>query len=240
MSGAITAAATIGAAALGAGASMSSASKSSNAARRASEAQQRLQQADANFRQQQYQRYLGLYGATEEKLAVESRSDQPLDYAQNAAAIKQNYSDALRNINTSSGLRGIAGSGLDRGAMRGAAFGQASGLTGAYAQGLQNRRNLGLTLTNKNMIPNAAGNVMGGYQNMAGFYGQQAGMYNQAAAQGWQNAGQGLGDLGYALQNMNWPQKAKAKTYWQPDQLNPIQPRDTSQSPDSAPQIPPL
>jgi len=205
MSGAMTATGTVIAGGIGAIGGLIGAGKNSRAAGRALDSQERMHQADLAFRQQQYNRYLGLYGPTEEKLAGEARSSQPLDYEQNYAAIKQNYGDALRGINSSMGMRGIAGSGLDVGAMRGAALGQASGLSQAYAQGLTTRRNLGLTLTGRNQIGQSARDLMGGYQNMAGLYGGQANMYNQAAAQGWQGFGQGLGNLGYSLQNQNKP-----------------------------------
>ena len=203
MSGVMTAAGIT--ASVGAGASLYGASKSSKAAGSAMDQQKQLAEADMAFRQQQYNRYLGLYGPIEQNLVNKAQSSQPLDYDRMAAQIKQNTAGALRNETNMMGMRGIAGSGLDIGAMRGAALGQASELTGAYSQGLINRRNLGLTLTGKGQIQNAAQGVMGGYQGLGNMYGNWGNMYNQAAAQGWQNFGQNLGNWG-SQYGMNQPQ----------------------------------
>lgn len=180
---------------VGAAASAYGASQSSRAAGRAADQQKEMAMADLAFRQQQYDRYLGLFGPIEEQLAAEAKSTQPLDYDQNAAAIRQNYAQSLRDITGSMGMRGIAGGGTDIGAQRGAAFRQAGDLSGAWAQGLVNRRNLGMQLTGRGQIGQAAQGVSGGMANLGNFYGQQAGLYNQAAAQGWQNFGQGLQGL---------------------------------------------
>ena len=158
-------------------------------------AQEAAQAEDLAFRKEQYQRYLGLMGPIEEKLAAEAKSTQPLDYERNAAQVKSNYAAAQRGITSQMGLRGMAGSGLDEAAIRGAAYGQASDLSNAWAQGLVNRRNLGLTLTGRGQIGQAAQGVQGGLQGMANMYGNQANQYNAAAQQGWANFGQGLQDL---------------------------------------------
>lgn len=221
------AAVTAGIAAAGALASAYGAQQAGKNASRAMSAQQSAQQADLDFRREQYNRYMGLYGPTEAKLAQEAQSSQPLDYEQNYAATKQNYSDALRNIGTSMGMRGIAGSGLDVGAQRGAALGQAGALSQTYAQGLINRRNLGLGLTGRGQIQQGAQNLMGGYQNMSGLYGGQANLYNQAAQQGWQGFNQGLGNLGYSLGQFGTTQQptVAAQTYYQPQTMQPLPPR---------------
>ena len=200
------AAVTAGIAAASALASAYGAQQSAKAQGRAMSSQEQQAQQDLAFRQGMYNRYLGLYGPVEQQLATEAQSTQPLDYEQNQAQIKEQYANALRNIGTNMGMRGIAGSGLDIGAMRGAALGQAGALSGAYAQGLTNRRNLGMALTGRGQIQQAGGAYMGGMQNLANLYGQQAGMYGQASAQGWQNFGTNLGNLGYALQSQNQPQ----------------------------------
>ncbi len=200
MSGVITAAG------IGTAGSLYGANKASKAQSSAMGQQQQMAQQDLAFRQGMYNRYLGLYGPIEQQLASEAQSTQPLDYEQNQAQIKEQYANALRNIGTNMGMRGIAGSGLDVGAMRGAALGQAGALSGAYAQGLVNRRNLGLGLTGRNQIMQAGSQVPGGFQGLSNMYGNWAGMYGQAAQQGWQNAGMGLGNLAYGLQNVNQPQ----------------------------------
>lgn len=202
-----TGTAMMAAGALGAAGSMLGANKSASAASSAQASQERMAGADLAFRQQQYNRYLGLMGPIEEQLSREAQSSQPLDYDKNKAQISQNYGQAQRNIGSAMGMRGMAGSGLDMGAMRGAAFGQANEMGNAYATGLQNRRNLGLSLTGRGQIQNAATGVMGGMQNMSNLYGQQAGMYNQAAAQGWQNFGQGLQGMANQYGQNQWNQQ---------------------------------
>jgi hypothetical protein len=67
--------------------------------------------------------------------------------------------------------------------------------------------NLGLSLTGRGQIGQAAGGVAQGMQGMANLYGGQANLYNQAAAQGWAGFGNainsGLGMYG----NMQMQQK---------------------------------
>ncbi len=213
MAGAISAGAAImGAGALGAGASLAGAGKNAKAASSAQASQERMAGADLAFRQAQYNRYLGLMGPIEQQLSTEAQSSQPLDYDKNKAAIAQNYGNTQRQITNAMGMRGMAGSGMDVGAMRGAAMGQAGEMSNAYSTGLMNRRNLGLSLTGRGQIQNAASGVMGGMQNMANLYGQQAGMYNQAAGQGYAGFGQGLQSMAnaYGRYQYNQPQGAPA------------------------------
>lgn len=229
MSGVMTAAG------IGAAGSLYGAGKSSKAQSSAMNQQAQMQQAQLDFQKQMYNRYLGLYGPTEQKLADEANSSQPLDYEKNYAAIKGSYGDALRNISSSMAMRGIAGSGLDVGAMRGAALGQAGALSGAYAQGLINRRGLGLSLTGRNQIMQAGSGVGGAYQGLSNMYGNWANMYGNAAQQGWQGFGKGLGNLEYYLSHMDHPQKDGpeppnppppspyvVQTYYTPDNIQPL------------------
>jgi len=196
---------TAGAALVGTAGSLYGADKASKAQSSAMGQQQQMAQQDLAFRQGMYNRYLGMYGPIEQQLAAQAQSSQPLNYEQNQAQIKQQYANSLRNIGTNMGMRGIAGSGLDVGAMRGAALGQAGALSGAYAQGLVNRQNLGMGLTGRNQIMQAGSQVPGGFQGLSNMYGNWAGQYGQAAQQGWQGFGQGLGNMAYALQGMNQP-----------------------------------
>ena len=191
--------AAITAAAIGTVASGYTASQSAKAAGKASSAQETAAAEDLAFRREQYNRYLGLMGPIEEKLAAEAKSAEPLDYERNAAQVKQNYANAQRGITSAMGLRGMAGSGLDEAAIRGAAYGQAGDLSNAWAQGLTNRRNLGLTLTGRGQIERAAQGVGQGLQGMANLYGNQANQYNQAAQAGWANFGKGLSGLAGAF-----------------------------------------
>lgn len=195
---------------VGIASSLYGASKNAKAQSKAMGQQERMAQQDLDFRRGMYNRYLGLYGPVEEQLAKEAQSSQPLDYEQNQAQIKQQYANALRNIGTNMGMRGIAGSGLDIGAMRGAALGQAGELSGAYAQGLMNRRNLGLGLTSRNQIMQSGMNTGAGFQNMSNMYGNRSDQYGRASAAGWNNLGTSLGELGAGLAAMNKPKKDTA------------------------------
>jgi len=204
-----------GSAVVGAGASLMSADKNSSAQENATAQQVAMQRQQLDFQKQQYNRYLGLFGGTEQNLANQANSSQPLFYDQNAAAIKSNYGNTLRNVNQSMGMRGMAGSGIDAGALRGAASGQAGALSSAYNQGMQNRMNLGLSLTGRGQIQNAAAGVGNSMQGMANVYGQQAGMYGNAAmmaGQGVANSmnqfSQGMGQYNMMnyLRGMNTPQ----------------------------------
>lgn len=192
----------MGAAAVGTAGSLYGANKNSKAQSSAMAQQQQMAQQDLAFRQGMYNRYLGLYGPIEQQLSAQAQSSQPLNYEQNQAQIKQQYGNALRNISTNMGMRGIAGSGLDVGAMRGAALGQAGDLSNAYAQGLINRQNLGMGLTGRNQIMQAGSQVPGGFQGLSNMYGNWSNMYGQAAQQGWQGVGQGLGNMGYLFSHL--------------------------------------
>lgn len=185
----------VGAAVIGAGASIYGADKNSKAGSSAQKSQEKMSAADLAFRQQQYDRYMGLFGPVENQLAAEARSSEPLGYDRMKAQIETQAGEAGRNMSASMAQRGIAGSGLDVGGMRGLAMNKMNALSGAYSQGLENKRNLGLTLTGRGQIGAAAQGLSGGMQNMAALYGNQADLYNRAAQQGWQNAGQSLQGL---------------------------------------------
>ena len=208
MAGPISAGVVLGSAGLSAGASLLGASKNAKAASSAADKQLQAQQQQLQFQRDQYNRYLGLMGPIEEQLAHMAQSSQPLDYDQMKAQIQQNYSNAVRNSASQMGMRGMAGSGTDLGMSRGLAFNQAGALSGAYAQGLQNRRNLGLSLTGRGQIGQAAQGVAGGLQGMANLYGGQANLFNQAAAQGWNNFGNainsGIGQWGNMMMQQKW------------------------------------
>lgn len=186
------------AAAIGAGVSLYSANKNAKAGKDAAAAQERMTAADLAFRREQYDRYLGLYGDTEAKLAAQAESDRPLDYDQMQAQIETNAGNAERDLATNMAHRGFAGSGQDLAGMRGLAMGKASAKTAAWSQGLTNRRNLGLALTGRDQIGRAASGVSGGMQGMANLYGNQANLYNGAAGAGWNAFGQNLGNLAKA------------------------------------------
>ena len=189
----------------GAGVVMSgiNANNANKQAGKALSAQQQMEQQKLDFQREQYQRYLSLFGPTEERLAREANSEQPLDYDKNKAAITTNTDQSLRNISRQMSMRGMAGSGTDVGANRGALMGQGAALSGAYAEGLDKRRNLGLSLTGRGQIGGSANGVASGMQGMSNLFGSQAGMWGGAAQQGWGNFSTGLGELGNMLSKTN-------------------------------------
>jgi hypothetical protein len=126
-----------------------------------------------------------------ERLGAEAMSSEPLDYAQISGRIRENYANALRRINETSGI-GAARS-------QSARLKMATELAGAYGQGLANRRNLGLTLMSKDQTATYANQLGRSYENMAEVARQEQAAYEQSAAQNWQAAASGLGQLAYGV-----------------------------------------
>lgn len=129
-----------------------------------------------------------------ERLGAEAMSSEPLDYAQISGRIRENYANALRRINETSGI-GAARS-------QSARLKMATELAGAYGQGLTNRRNLGLTLMSKDQTATYANQLGRSYENMAEVARQEQAAYEQSAAQNWQAAASGLGQLAYGVSGM--------------------------------------
>lgn len=129
-----------------------------------------------------------------ERLGAEAMSSEPLDYAQTSQRIRENYASALRRINETSGL----------GAARaqGARLKMAGELAGAYQQGLANRRNLGLTLMNKDQTATYAGALGRSYDNMSDIAYSEQLANERAAKENWQSAVSGLGQLVYGVGGM--------------------------------------
>ena len=74
------------------------------------------------------------------KMIPEAMSDQPLDYAQSATQIRENYINSLRNLSQDTN------SGLGASTYRSAALGMGRDLGRAYIEGLSKRRGLRLQL----------------------------------------------------------------------------------------------
>lgn len=129
-----------------------------------------------------------------ERLGAEAMSSEPLDYAQISGRIRENYANALRRINETSGI-GAARS-------QSARLKMATELAGAYGQGLTNRRNLGLTLMSQDQTATYANQLGRSYENMAEAARQEQAAYEQSAAQNWQAAASGLGQLAYGVSGM--------------------------------------
>ena len=145
-----------------------------------------------------------------ERLGAEAMSSQPLDYAQISARIRQNYANALRQLNETSGI------GASRN--QGARLKMAGELAGAYQQGLTNRRNLALAVSERDQTNQLAMNVSPGYQNLQRLKENEAGIQGQQAAANWGAAASGLGQLIYGVSQMNsQPQPPTNTPYLMPN-----------------------
>lgn len=188
------------AAAAGAGVLISaySAVSASNAQKRAMDLQKSSLMADQAFRQQQLDEYKKNFGPLEEKLLQQASSEQPLNLGPTWARIQSNFDQAGRNSEASLARKGMLGSGLDTHSNLESA--RAFTLSDAFSKGIQGRdalRREAISLGRN--LPQQAGFLSQGNQQMAGLYGQQAGLYGGLAAGAGQGLSSSLGALGYAL-----------------------------------------
>jgi hypothetical protein len=179
------------------------------AQQRASQLQQSSIQADQAFRKQQLDAYNKNYGPMEQQMIQKANSESPLNLGPNWSRIQSNFDTAGRNNETSLARKGMLGSGAD---VNNTLEGQrAYSLSDAFSKGLQNRDALRTQLmqAGKNM-PQQAGFVAQGNQNMSNFWGNQANLYAGAAGGAAQGMGSSIAGLGYALGN--YPGAAPAPT----------------------------
>lgn len=215
-----------------------SASTAASAQRRAQDLQQSAIQSDQAFRQRQYDDYKRMYGPLEQELLQKANSEQPLNLGPNWSRIQANFDQAGRNNEASLARKGMLGSGIDT--HNNLESARAFTLSDAFSKGIQSRDALRLQLLNagKNM-PQQAGFVAQGNQNMANFYGNQANQYASAAGAAGQGIASGLGALGYALGNTAPAPTVNASIVAPTDTLSPIPtPRDLSGLADLVPGIP--
>jgi hypothetical protein len=167
----------------------------SKARKKAQQQANKIAREDLAFRKQVYGEEQRLYGPLKQRLVGEAMSSEPLDYAQISGRIRENYANALRRINETSGI-GAARS-------QGARLKMATELAGAYGQGLTNRRNLGLAVSGRDQTIPLAMNVSGGYDNLRKMSENEAAIHGQQAAANWGAAASGLGQLIYGASQMN-------------------------------------
>ena len=183
----------------------------SKARKKATAEANRLAREDLAFRKAVYSREEQLYRPLKERLVGEAMSSQPLDYAETSGRIRENYASALRRINEASGI-GAARS-------QSARLKMAGELAGAYQQGLTNRRNLGLAVSERDQTNQLAMNVSPGYQNLQRLKENEAGLMGQQSAANWQSAASGLGQLMYGVSQMkrnNTPPPPSSNPYLMP------------------------
>lgn len=179
----------------------------SKARKQATKQANKIAREDLAFRKQVYGEEQRLYGPLKQRLVGEAMSSEPLDYAQISGRIRENYANALRRINETSGI-GAARS-------QGARLKMATELAGAYGQGLTNRRNLGLAVSGRDQTIPLAMNVSGGYQNIQRMAENEAAIQGQQAAANWGAAASGLGQLIYGASGlMNKPDDGLASNPW--------------------------
>ena len=126
------------------------------------------------------------------KMIPEAMSDQPLDYAQAATQIRENYAKAIRNLSRDTN------SGLGASTYRSAELGMGRDLAQAYLEGLQKRRGLRMQLGSMAQ-PLQAG------RELSGAYGQREALESEKIARAEQEAqdlsnslsqaGQGMGGM---------------------------------------------
>ena len=167
----------------------------SKAQKKATAEANRLAREDLAFRKAVYANEERLYRPLKERLVGEAMSSQPLDYAETSGRIRENYASALRRINETSGI-GAARS-------QSARLKMAGELAGAYQQGLTNRRNLALAVSERDQTNQLAMNVSPGYQNLQRLHENEAGLMGQQASANWGAAASGLGQLMYGISQMN-------------------------------------
>lgn len=167
----------------------------SKAQKKATAEANKIAKEDLAFRKAVYSQEEQLYRPLKERLVGEAMSSQPLDYAETSGRIRENYASALRRSNEASGI-GAARS-------QSARLKMAGELAGAYQQGLTNRRNLGLAVSERDQTNQLAMNVSPGYQNLQRLKENEAGLMGQQAASNWQSAASGLGQLMYGVSQMN-------------------------------------
>lgn len=167
----------------------------SKARKKAQQEANKIAREDLAFRKAVYANEERLYGPLKQRLVGEAMSSQPLDYAETSGRIRENYANALRRINETSGI-GAARS-------QSARLKMAGELAGAYQQGLTNRRNLGLAVSARDQTNQLAMNVSGGYQNIQRMAENEAELQGKQAAANWGAAASGLGQLIYGASQMN-------------------------------------
>jgi len=91
------------------------------------------------------------------KMIPEAMSDQPLDYAQAATQIRENYAKAIRNLSRDTN------SGLGASTYRSAALGMGRDLAQSYLEGLQKRRGLRMQLGSMAQPLQASRELSGAY-----------------------------------------------------------------------------
>ena len=126
------------------------------------------------------------------KMIPEAMSDQPLDYAQAATQIRENYAKAIRNLSRDTN------SGLGASTYRSAALGMGRDLAQSYLEGLQKRRGLRMQLGSMAQPLQAS-------RELSGAYGQREALESEKIARAEQEAqdlsnslfqaGRGMGEV---------------------------------------------
>lgn len=175
--------------------SMVSGSKAAGAARDAAQLQSNAAAAQLGFNKEKYNRYLGIYGPLEEQQAQAAMAPGPLDYGLIRQNIDMQYQNAGKGLTTQANRSGTAGMGLDDSRQLNLDISHGNALSTAYGQGLQQKRNFGLSVMNHNQLPNAGNAYSSALGSLTSMYGNWRNDANSAAAGAWGGAANALGGL---------------------------------------------
>lgn len=195
MSGATTAVAIGGAAAVGAAASSSAASKASKSADKATQASSEATAAQLAFSKEQYEDWKSVFGDVQDNLASYYKNLTPATIeAVGIQNINQQYSQANKQITQTLAQRGISGSGLEAQAMVDLAQKQAQDTATLRTQAPQLAANekMKFLALGLNQGANAVSSVNQAYGTQATLAANQANLYTQQAAQASAGIGSSL------------------------------------------------
>ncbi len=162
-----------------------------------SDKQLELAQQDLAFRQKLFEYEKALSGPVRAKLRNEYLSGQSLDYAENAAKIKENFQDLDRrdmNLNYGKTAAGQLGSTIQARLME-----RAKALGEVYAGGLKANRQVGLSLAGMDQTLQAGMNVSRGNERVMDIYGRNSDIENEANKALMQNVGKSAASIAYGL-----------------------------------------
>lgn len=179
-----------------------SANKAAGAAGDAAQMQKDAAMSQLQFNQDKYNRYKGIYGPLEEQQAQEALSQGPLDYGLIRQNIDTQYQNAGKSLTAQANRSGAEGMGLDDARQLNLDISHGNALSTAYGQGLQAKRNFGLSVMNHNQLPNAGNAYSSALGNLSSMYGGWRGDANQAAIGAWSGAGNALNGMArYGMAN---------------------------------------
>ena len=181
----------------------SSASSSQSAAM---DAQARLADTQAKIAQEQWDRFLKVFGPLQEYLVKESQTParENVGFQRMAGGINERYADSAANLRRTMAGRYPSGSPMEGSIQRSLDLSRTKDLTGAEAD--WNAKRFSDMLNVAQMGQGLPSTAMSGLSSASGTYGNLANMYGNMANAGWGAAGNSLGNLYqmWKMPNSNW------------------------------------